>query len=375
MIKIVVFLSVLITAGPALANIGTVTDLKGKGVIERERSVIGDSVGTPLESMDVAITRKGTMRLDFIDDTRVDVIDNSRLIIDDFVYDPNTGTGKLDLRAALGTVRYASGQIAKNSRQNVRVRTPSATISVRGTDFIMVVDEIGGSMITLLPSCDVSGFCVTGEIVVETDEGFVIMNQAFQATQVAHRGARPSKPVTLNIGEDQITNLLILRKKTVIEEEEDQIRKRTRKMFEFLDIDALEFDDLEQDALVDDIKNIWATDLDHSVDYYLGELLYDMIDQLNLALASLFRDELKRQNELFFVNQEGGYDETTRITLQVEDPNWIVERTSADVENYLRLNLNQNHGYTLDLEQGDETVYEYMLGTDVGNSINIIQRQ
>jgi hypothetical protein len=375
MLKIVVFLSVLITAGSALANIGTVTDLKGKGVIERERNVIGDSVGTPLESMDVAITRKGTMRLDFIDDTRVDVIDNSRLIIDDFVYDPNTGTGKLDLRAALGTVRYASGQIAKNSRQNVRVRTPSATISVRGTDFIMVVNEIGGSMITLLPSCDVSGFCVTGEIVVETDEGFVIMNQAFQATQVSHRGARPSKPVTLNIGEDQITNLLILRKKTVIEEEEDQIRKRTRKMFEFLDIDALEFDELEQDALVDDIKNIWATDLDHSVDYYLGELLYDMIDQLNLALASLFRDELKRQNELFFVNQEGGYDETTRITLQVEDPNWIVERTSADVENYLRLNLNQSHGYTLDLEQGDETVYEYMLGTDVGNSINIIQRQ
>ena len=369
------FIGLLATVSQASANIGTVTELKGSGEIVRESNVVGDSEGTTLQSMDTARTKKGKMRLDFIDDTRVDVIDNSILVIDDFVYDPASGTGKLDMRAALGTVRYASGQIAKNSRQSVRVRTPSATISVRGTDFIMVVNEIGGSMVTLLPSCDTQGFCVTGEIKVETDEGFVIMNQAFQATQVSHRGQMPSNPVIIDLGEDQINNLLILRKKTIIEEEEDQIRKRTRAMFEFLDIDALEFDELEEDALVDDIKNIWATELDHGADYYLGELLYDMIDQLNLALASLFRDELKRQNELFFVNQEGGYDETTRITLQVEDPNWIVERTSADVENYLRLNLNQSHGYTLDLEQGDETVYEYMLGTDVGNSINIIQRQ
>ena len=78
--------------------------------------------------------------IDFIDDTRVDITAHSRLIIDDFVYDPNTGKGSLGLKASLGTIRYASGQIAKNSRQRVRIRTPSATISVRGTDFAMVID-------------------------------------------------------------------------------------------------------------------------------------------------------------------------------------------------------------------------------------------
>ena len=198
------FIGLLATVSQASANIGTVTELKGSGEIVRESNVVGDSEGTTLQSMDTARTKKGKMRLDFIDDTRVDVIDNSILVIDDFVYDPASGTGKLDMRAALGTVRYASGQIAKNSRQSVRVRTPSATISVRGTDFIMVVNEIGGSMVTLLPSCDTQGFCVTGEIKVETDEGFVIMNQAFQATQVSHRGQLPSKPVTIGVDEDQI---------------------------------------------------------------------------------------------------------------------------------------------------------------------------
>ena len=368
------FIGLLTTVSQASANIGTVTELKGSGEIVRESNVVGNTQGIALQSMDTARTDKGKMRLDFIDDTRVDVIENSILVIDDFVYDPSSGTGKLDMRAALGTVRYASGQIAKNSRQNVRVRTPSATISVRGTDFIMVVDEIGGSMVTLLPSCDSAGFCVTGEIKVETDEGFVVMNQAFQATQVSHSGQLPSKPVIISLDEDQINNLLILRKKTVVAEEEDQIRKRTKRLFDFLDIDALEFDELDEDVLAETIKDIWVTDLDYSVDYYLGELLVDMIDQLNAALTALFRDELKASNQQLFNQQQGGYDETTRITLQIEDPSWIVTRTSTDINNYLRLDLSQEYGYRINIGQSDEVIYDYLLGAG-NNQIDITQRR
>ncbi len=368
------FIGLLATVSQASAEIGTVTELKGSGEIVRESNVVGNTQGIALQSMDTARTDKGKMRLDFIDDTRVDVIENSILVIDDFVYDPSSGTGKLDMRAALGTVRYASGQIAKNSRQNVRVRTPSATISVRGTDFIMVVDEIGGSMVTLLPSCDSAGFCVTGEIKVETDEGFVVMNQAFQATQVSHSGQLPSKPVIISLDEDQINNLLILRKKTVVAEEEDQIRKRTKRLFDFLDIDALEFDELDEDVLAETIKDIWVTDLDYSVDYYLGELLVDMIDQLNAALTALFRDELKASNQQIFDQQMGGYDESTRITLQIQDPSWVVTRTSTDINNYLRLDLNQEYGYRINIGQSDEVIYDYLLGAG-NNKIDITQRQ
>ena len=190
---------------------------------------------------------------------------------------PNTGRGSLGLKATLGTVRYASGQIAKNSRQRVNIRTPSAKINVRGTDFIMVVDEIGGTMITLLPSCDISGSCVTGEIMVENDNGFVIMNQAFQSTIVKQSWTPPLKPLLLGLEEGDITNLLILRKKSPYVEEEEEIVKKARKMYEFLDIDFLEFDGLDEDALVDDIKNIWATELNNT-DLYLQELLHDMLE-------------------------------------------------------------------------------------------------
>jgi hypothetical protein len=140
-------------------NIGKVSEHKGAGLIKR---TTGDKVETNLEtdvfSMDEVSTGQGRTGITFVDDTKVELTEHSKLIIDEFVYDPNTNTGALSLKASLGSVRYASGQIAKNSKQNVKISTPTATIAVRGTDFAMIIDELGGSTILLLPSCDTTWF-------------------------------------------------------------------------------------------------------------------------------------------------------------------------------------------------------------------------
>lgn len=370
---LVILLSLLTLPSGAFASAGAIGELKGSGVLERDNEVIEGNQGVSVQSMDTAVTANGRMRIDFVDETRVDLTEHSRLLIDEFVYDPANDVGSLSIKASLGGVRYASGQIAKRYRQNVKIKTPSATIGVRGTDFIMVVDETGGTMVTLLPSCDVDGYCYTGEIQVETDAGFVIMNQAFQSTMVTHSMNRPSPPLILDLDESQINGLLILRKKSPYEEEEDELRRKAKKMFDFLGIDALEFDELEGDELADSIKDIWVTDLDHNVDYYLGEMLYDMIDMLNLALAALFRDELDKQNQEFFAVQTEGFDETTRITFNYEEPNYRVRRDDVGMKHHLDLTLNDQYGYTLNMEQGDEAVYNYTLGVG-DNTIDIIQR-
>ena len=116
---------------------------------------------------------------------------------------------------ASGTVRYASGAIAKNNPSKVAINTPTATIAVRGTDFSATVDELGRSTIILLPSCregfkTVKDDCKVGIIDVITDAGMVTLDQAFQATQVNSRSEAPQKPVTLNLTEDAISNILIL---------------------------------------------------------------------------------------------------------------------------------------------------------------------
>ena len=363
-----------VLARPAYAKIGEISQVKGSGVLERGSKVVIDGeVGAGVQSMDTAVTANGTMRILFVDETRVDITEQSRLEIDEFVYDPANDIGSLSIKASLGTVRYASGQIAKKYKQNVKITTPSATIGVRGTDFVMVVDEMGGSMITLLPSCDTSGACYTGEIKVETDAGFVILNQAFQATQTTHSMSRPTRPVLLDITEDQLNNLLILRKKSPIEDYNEEDRLQRRKMADFLGIDFLETDALDGDALVDSIEGIWVTQLDET-HYMLADMLHDMLDQLNAALAALFQDELARQNAVLLSNVPTvGFDPTTQIRLDFEDPRWIWQREDFEQGGFIRLRLNNQFDYTINVKQGDFEIYDYKLGSEGNNSIDIIQ--
>lgn len=359
----------------ALANVdaGAIGKIRGSGVLERNNEVIDGDTGVGVMSMDTAVTARGQMQIDFIDDTRVDITEHSRLLIDEFVYDPDNGKAALGLRATIGTVRYASGQIAKNFKQNVKIRTPSATIGVRGTDFVMVVDEVGGSMITLLPSCDEEGLCYTGEIEVETDAGFVIMNQAFQTTITSISSQAPSKPLVLDLDEKMISQLLILRKKKPYDEEEDQIRLQRRKMFDFLGLDFLEFDALDTDALTDSIEGIWKTQLDES-DYMLADVLYDMLDQLNAALMEIFKDELLKQNQAFFTVKKEGLDFKTGIFYELQDDTHLVRREDNAGDNFFQLRLSTLYGYVLDLQQQDFTIYEYNVGVGNNNSITITQR-
>jgi hypothetical protein len=363
----------ILVASPASSAIdaGEIGKIKGSGVLERDGSVIDGDTGIGVQSMDTAVTARGSMQIDFIDDTRVDITEHSRLLIDEFVYDPAAGKASLGLKASMGTVRYASGQIAKNFRQNVKIRTPSATIGVRGTDFIMVVDEVGGSMITLLPSCDVEGYCYTGEITVETDAGFVIMNQAFQTTMATISSQPPSKPLILDLDENQINQLLIIRKKRPYDEEEDELRLKARKMFDFLGIDFLEIEEFG-DELADSIEGIWNTQLSDTAGY-LGELLHDMIDQLNLALMALFKDELDRQNAEFFRVRQTGLDPNTGIFYDEEGDNHLLSREHKPTDDFFQLRLNMDQSYVINMAQGGWYYYDYRLGVGNSNSIDINQ--
>ena len=364
----------IVMATPVYANIGEITSVNGSGAIERGEDAIEAEKGTGIDMLDTAVTANANMRINFIDDTVVDITQHSRLLIDDFVYDPASGKGSLGLKATLGTVRYASGQIAKRNRQNVRIRTPSATIGVRGTDFVMVIDEIGGSMITLLPSCDTAGMCYVGEITVETDAGFVLLNQAFQATIASNSMSPPTKPLLLDLDESMINSLLLLRKVKPYEEEVAKILKKKIKDAEFLVLDFLQFDGLDYDALTEELEGIWLTALDNT-DSLLQDMLIDMLDQLNSALMQLFLDELATQNSSMLRREQNvyGFDPTTGITLMNQSPNWVFSRRDDNGNNFVELTLNQGYGYTIDLKQGGWELYDYRLGDNTGNSINITQ--
>ena len=360
-------LALILTTLPAKSNsIGDVTISQGNSVIDRKDGEKGVKVEEDLDvfSFDTVKTGKGKVAIEFLDDTRVDITEHSKLIIDDFVYDPNQQTGKLSLKATLGTIKYASGQIAKNSAQNISIKTPTATVSVRGTDFTMTIDEIGSSTIILLPSCDTNGNCFVGEISVESDAGQVILNQAFQATVVDTVASRPLTPVILELDEDMINNLMIVSKPAEIEQMQNE--EGLNEVADALDIDFLQFDDLEIDYLEED-ESQFATGLD--IDFLEQNFLADILAQINKELAKAMRSEFDKQKSVDGIFL-GKHPETGVIILD-EDPEWVWIREDAS-GSYIELRLDKEYGYVLNIIQGEFEQYDFELG-GIENAITIQQ--
>jgi len=254
------------------------------------------------------------------------------------------------MNIALGTVRYASGNIAKLSNQNVDIRTPTARIGVLGTAFSMTVDEVGKSLIILLPNKDGT----VGKISVETGAGQVIMNQAFQSTVVGTGESRPSKPVILDLTLDQINNLLIIKppKKKII-----KMLKDSKKGKNLLDIDFLEFVELDKNELEEDLFGFNELDInDLNV-----ELLGNILDQL--ALLSNHID-----------GRTAGFNKVTQVNTLIDgNTTRIIRRLGNST---VELDLINDYGYTINMAQEGIPVPEITTrDEDASNIITIYQSE
>ena len=214
--KIAIFAVGLLITCSTWADIGSVTESSGTAIIKRGKDTIQIVKGTEIKTNDKVETKNGKVKIVFKDDTNVTVTESSSLIIDDFVYDPKSGAGKLGLKAAAGTVRYVSGSIAKDPK-NVKINTPTAAIAVRGTDFVMAVSETGASMIMLMPTCEIEQnvnlkglTCGSGAIDVETPAGIVKLNRPYQATLVETLNGIPSPAVIVALNGMAIGNNLMV---------------------------------------------------------------------------------------------------------------------------------------------------------------------
>ena len=190
--------------------------------------------------------------------------EQSKLVIDEFVYDGNPKTSKISMKFAQGTARFVTGQMGKVDKQNINLRTPSAAIAVRGTDFTSTVDEYGRSLFLLLPEEDGS----VGEISVSNDAGTVILNQAYQATMVASMEKMPTEPkVILGLDVNAIDNMLIVSPPKEITKAVE--KSENKQSASSIDDDPLAKDYLASNALQSDMNvNLTINDDPLSQDFF-----------------------------------------------------------------------------------------------------------
>jgi len=129
----------LVLAAPIAANeIGQIKVLKGQVSIERNGQVYPGTVGMRLQTSDILKTGPdGSVGVTMSDDSLLSAGPNSILSLDRFDFDPVTNNGRFDAQLKKGSLAVISGRIAKQAPDAMTVRTPSAILGVRGTEFVV----------------------------------------------------------------------------------------------------------------------------------------------------------------------------------------------------------------------------------------------
>ena len=220
-------------------------------------------MSTPVEMYDEIETLDGTIKIIFVDNTKVTIGKYSTLIIDEFVYDNNTNKGKVSLKASFGKLRYTSGLIAKNSKENIKITTPTASVSVRGTDFEVVVKESGESTFTILPSEDSNGNTYVGSIEVFNNIGSVVLTEAFEVTSVVSTFTSPSSPIIDN----NRKNINVEIKNEITENVEDETVEKDNNDDFLEEATYIEFEEDDQNSIfeIEDDKATFTSDNENKI--------------------------------------------------------------------------------------------------------------
>ncbi len=124
----------------AAEEAGTVKTAKGTVTIERGAQKLPAAVGGKVFAADRVVTgADSSVGITLRDNTLLSAGPNSVLSLDKFSFNTTTHAGTVDATLRRGTLGVISGKIAKADSDSVRFRTPTATLGVRGTEFVIEV--------------------------------------------------------------------------------------------------------------------------------------------------------------------------------------------------------------------------------------------
>ena len=363
LIKKIVLTIVSISAiGSVYADsIGDIIESTGLGSLTRNNETIQSAVNTKVNLYDRAETTNGRMLIEFLDKAELALTEHTRVLIDEVIYDPNPDKSKMVMKMAFGTARFASG--GGISKQNIDISTPTAQIAVRGTNFTTTIDELGRSLVILLPDeyGDPSGI-----IIVSNQAGEVTLDQAYAATMVSSLDSKPTQSVVINgITPAIIDNMFIVNPPQEIRQEIEEGLNENQDSG-ILDVDFLEFNELEADALKDTEVNLEYSELD--IDFLEADFLRDLLDVIEELEATT--DKLVDQQattSVGGVRLSGatlGKNNDSQYNIFVEDGGLVFYR---DVQGVIRIKvpidsstklITNVEGYegTIDLEGGNDSI-------------------
>jgi hypothetical protein len=130
----------------AAQEIATVAEVEGAAEIGRAGAWLAAATGAAIQQGDTLRTGKpGRLVIVFQDDSLVTVGDDSELVIDEQVFEPDTGIARSLMHLLHGGIRALVSEYYERSGNEFRVDTKSAVVGVRGSEFIVVFNPATGA--------------------------------------------------------------------------------------------------------------------------------------------------------------------------------------------------------------------------------------
>ena len=352
--------SLLIISGLSYAEpIGDIRETTGYGGITRGDESFNHEVGLEINLNDTAETANGRMLIEFLDKAELQLKEHSRVLIDTIYYDPDPSLSKMTMRIVSGTARFASGSLGLVNKANIEISTPTATIAVRGTDFTTTIDEIGRSLVILLP--DEQGK-PSGVIEVTNSGGTVVLDEAYAATMVASYDRPPtSETVISGITPALIDNMFIVNPPEEVKQRiEEELQDEQDEDQGILDIDFLDFTELEEDELaeeeLDDFNELDVDELD-------VEFLIDVLDIVDSG------DLFDTLGEFDIKGARRGLNEESQFNVFLRDGDLVLYR---NVSGLIEITIGAGGSFILDTDT--PTWQGLIIGND-GEDIDIRIKQ
>ena len=323
-LTIVSALILFTTQAFAIPVVGTVYQKMGTTWVERDSNNITiQNSGFELYMEDFLQTGEdGAMNIEFVDGTKFTLSPNSEAIIDEFAFD--TSVVPIEIAMAVdinvGSFTYESGSISKMGGE-VKISTPSATVTVQGTAFSGRVDTNGRTTITLLP--DSTGN--VGQVTVRNEAGASTITKAYTAVTVLSDNLRPSFPDPLSTNERKELFDLDTNEESIEDKIDDQRDRKeaTKKLDNF---------DKQEDVKIDTIE-IKEQNFDVEVtEEVAGNLEQDLMTE-NTIVETAPVDDLKIVEDIKVeqkVKVETSPDKVTEDVITDDTINTEIDTTYYD---------------------------------------------
>ena len=296
-----------------VSDIGSIVEHKGYGGITRQDGEqLPTNLDVGLQAMDYIETVNGRLKATFAEGSELHMTEHTEATITKYYWDKDKNDGEIGIKFAQGTARFTTGRLGLIPKENILIETASATIAVRGTDFTTTVDELGRTLVILLPEteCTIDGDCSpSGRIIVTNEGGSVTLEEAYQATMVSSLSTPPAQPVTIsNISVGMIDNMFIVSPPQEIEEaEEESARNNSDSSTSILDFTDLDTDYLKEDFLAEDDLEFTELDMDLLDVDFLQDVLV-AIEEVDI----LKRGTTQAQGGQEFTGTSLGFDKETQ---------------------------------------------------------------